>query len=154
MPWIGLVPIQGKGFRHNNLNVTGPRVPGKYQNEPSDSLHHNSSRAHYRLQTGRGVPLTGKAGQYTDPDSSDPAKSQGSLSHPIQAISQDGVIYANSTRLHTRNLQWFLLPYQQANASNSRNKVRVPLTVRRSLCWWTSSALDKGSIFREPKRSR
>ncbi|XP_032066318.1 uncharacterized protein LOC116503799 [Thamnophis elegans] len=54
-------------------------------------------------------------------------------------------------RLHTRELQWFLLPSQRANASNSRAQVCPSPKVLHSLRWWWTPALTKGSLFREPE---
>ncbi|XP_039189596.1 kelch-like protein 14 isoform X2 [Crotalus tigris] len=56
------------------------------------------------------------------------------------------------TRLHLRDLQWFLLPFQQVNASASNRQVRVPVHILRSLRWWFSQAVTKGSSFKELDR--
>lgn len=55
-------------------------------------------------------------------------------------------------RLHTRNLQWFLLPYQKRGLAYLPHRVRVPSRTLESLRWWLSPALYKGSLFREPSR--
>lgn len=53
-------------------------------------------------------------------------------------------------RLHTRALQWLLLPSQRSGHSNSLVKIRVPKQVICSLDWWTSVAMEKGCLFQEP----
>lgn len=55
-------------------------------------------------------------------------------------------------RLHTRALQWRLLPHQRSNSSNSVAKAPVTPQVQLSLKWWLSPALHKGCEFREPER--
>ncbi|XP_015683147.1 histone deacetylase 5, partial [Protobothrops mucrosquamatus] len=55
-------------------------------------------------------------------------------------------------RLHLRELQWFLLPFQRLNASASSRQVRLPVHTLRSLRWWFSQAITKGSPFKEPDR--
>ncbi|XP_039176744.1 uncharacterized protein LOC120297791 isoform X1 [Crotalus tigris] len=55
-------------------------------------------------------------------------------------------------RLHSRHLQWFLLPFQKRNISASTRKVRVPHYTLLSLKWWGSPAIHKGSLFKEPHR--
>ncbi|XP_070805019.1 uncharacterized protein [Pituophis catenifer annectens] len=49
--------------------------------------------------------------------------------------------------LHARHLQWFLLPFQKKRQAHTMSTVKVPLSVRRSLGWWTSPSLDKGCLF-------
>ncbi|XP_060542717.1 ligand-dependent nuclear receptor corepressor-like protein isoform X6 [Pantherophis guttatus] len=56
------------------------------------------------------------------------------------------------SRLHSRELQWLLLPFQRANLEVSSRRIRLPEPVLRSLHWWTSLALFRGSSFREPQR--
>lgn len=53
--------------------------------------------------------------------------------------------------LHARTPQWFLLPHQRAGCNSSKTRVQVPLRVLRSLHWWTSVAIRKGCIFKEPQ---
>lgn len=55
-------------------------------------------------------------------------------------------------RFPGQQLQWFMLPYQHSRRSNSTAHVPLLAKVRRSLCWWTSSALTKGCVFQEPHR--
>lgn len=55
-------------------------------------------------------------------------------------------------RLHSRPLQWLLLPSQKAALSNTNTPLRVPQKVIRSLEWWTSAAMEKGCLFKEPLR--
>lgn len=54
-------------------------------------------------------------------------------------------------RLHTRVLQWFLLPFQQRNMSCAQIKV-LPVEMSCSLVWWTSHAITKGEYFRALNR--
>lgn len=53
------------------------------------------------------------------------------------------------SRLHSRQLQWFLLPFLRARTSTYLVKVTLPTKVLDSLGWWSSSAVSKGSRFRE-----
>lgn len=55
-------------------------------------------------------------------------------------------------QLHSRAFQWFLLPHQKAGNGSSLIMVQVPPEVTRSLEWWLSPAISKGSLFREPDR--
>ncbi|XP_070607583.1 uncharacterized protein [Erythrolamprus reginae] len=55
-------------------------------------------------------------------------------------------------RLHARELQWLLLPFQRSGHSNSSRRIVIPSIVRRSLKWWRSPAMDKGSPFRCPEQ--
>ncbi|XP_058022507.1 uncharacterized protein LOC131189903 [Ahaetulla prasina] len=52
-------------------------------------------------------------------------------------------------RLHSRPLQWLLLPSQRTGLSSSTKRIRINPTVHKSLEWWTSAAIEKGSSFRE-----
>lgn len=56
------------------------------------------------------------------------------------------------SRLHSRNLQWLLLPHQRAGRSNSLSHLHLPPSVVSSLRWWTSEAISRGTCFREPCR--
>ncbi|XP_060541827.1 uncharacterized protein LOC132710188 [Pantherophis guttatus] len=56
------------------------------------------------------------------------------------------------SRLHSRELQWFLLPHQKNRSSTSLRRVSLPPAVISSLRWWTSSALSAPCFFREPTR--
>lgn len=53
-------------------------------------------------------------------------------------------------RLHVRKLQWFLHTLQQRKASNSSRQVKLPQL--QSLRWWTSPAVMRGCLFKEPER--
>ncbi|XP_060546629.1 uncharacterized protein LOC132711500 [Pantherophis guttatus] len=57
------------------------------------------------------------------------------------------------SRLHSRRLQWFLLPFQRSLSVSSLRKVSLPSKVLDSLKWWSSSAIANGTLFREPHRS-
>ncbi|XP_060547294.1 uncharacterized protein LOC132711713 [Pantherophis guttatus] len=54
------------------------------------------------------------------------------------------------SRLHSRELQWLLLPYQKAQRDNSLSRLQLPDPVLRSLQWWTSNAISQGTCYREP----
>lgn len=56
------------------------------------------------------------------------------------------------SRLHSRELQWLLLPFQRACRSTSATRIQLPPAVLDSLDWWTSDAITKGCNFREPHR--
>ncbi|XP_013930876.1 PREDICTED: uncharacterized protein LOC106556402 [Thamnophis sirtalis] len=56
------------------------------------------------------------------------------------------------SRIHSRPLQWLLLPYQRANESSSSRLIPVSAKMCRSLSWWLSPALKKGSPFKELTR--
>lgn len=54
------------------------------------------------------------------------------------------------SRLHSRELQWLLLPFQWSCRSTSVTRITLPLAVLNSLDWWTSEAVTKGTMFWEP----
>lgn len=53
-------------------------------------------------------------------------------------------------RLHSHPLQWFLLPSQRADCSNSKLRITVPQWVIGSLEWWRLPAMERDCLFREP----
>lgn len=53
-------------------------------------------------------------------------------------------------RLHSRPLQWLLLPSQRASLSNAIASIKVPLGVLRSLEWWNPTAMEKCGFLKEP----
>lgn len=56
------------------------------------------------------------------------------------------------SRLHSRELQWLLMPFQRALKSTSSYRIPLPSVVIDSLLWWTSEAVTKSCMFREPHR--
>ncbi|XP_032069511.1 uncharacterized protein LOC116506048 [Thamnophis elegans] len=51
-------------------------------------------------------------------------------------------------RLHTRELQWLLLPFQKVQRSTSLVRIILHSEVRHSLHWWASPAISRGCHFR------
>ncbi|XP_032075421.1 uncharacterized protein LOC116510123 [Thamnophis elegans] len=55
-------------------------------------------------------------------------------------------------QLHSRCLQWFLLPFQKTSSSCSLVKVSLTPEILLFLDWWISPAIAQGSLLRDPPR--
>lgn len=53
-------------------------------------------------------------------------------------------------RLHLRDLQYFLLPFQNAGRGTSSSRIPVPREVLSSLRWWRSPAISRDCLFLKP----
>ncbi|XP_039206630.1 uncharacterized protein LOC120311329 [Crotalus tigris] len=139
------------GCSNYDTHSAESRVLCELQEEPHHSNKEiNTPGSDNRLVPLQGISFSGEADQHQETCSSGSQGQESASGTAVKAPRKDDLL--PWARLHSRLLQWFFLPYQKRNLSASNRKVTVPHHTLRSLFWWTTSAMTKGVIFREPNR--
>ncbi|XP_039200074.1 uncharacterized protein LOC120308279 [Crotalus tigris] len=154
---IQILPFCPIGSTDHDKDTAGARILDKLQKESHSFFHSNPPPRNYnRFHPVHGLSLSRMQG----------LSLSRSLIHGIRREKVVSLVQLSQmlgkmvsclgivpwARLHSRDLQWFLLPFQRRNMSASARKVRVPQHILSFLLWWTSSALNRGSLFKEPPR--
>ncbi|XP_039217701.1 uncharacterized protein LOC120316322 [Crotalus tigris] len=138
-----------------DLALSRPRVLGEFSKEPDGSLDPpRPPRSGHRHRPMQGLPVSGTSGQHPSPGPQGPQRARGGTGNAFPVTGKDDILhrYCALGQTALQELQWFLLPFQRLGTSSSNQRLRVSAQTLNSLRWWSSSAVARGSSFKEPIR--